>query len=130
MGCYGIGPSRIMGSLVELFHDDKGIMWPKSVTPYLVHLLVLGDDEKARKEADNLYDLFKKEGISVLYDDRDERAGAKFADSDLLGLPLRLVLSSRTMETRSAEWKERNKEEAENVDLNNVLKKVKEFYSE
>lgn len=130
MGCYGIGPSRIMGSLVELFHDDNGIMWPKSVTPYQVHLLVLGDDEKARKEADNLYDVFQKEGISVLYDDRDERAGAKFADSDLLGLPLRLVLSSRTMETRTAEWKERNKGEAENVDLNNVLKKVKEFYSE
>lgn len=129
MGCYGIGPSRIMGSVVEIFSDDKGIMWPKQVAPYQVHIVTLGDDEKALQEAENLYDVLEREGITVLWDDRDERAGAKFADADLIGIPVRLVLSSRTMQDRTAEWKERNKEEAENVDLNNVLTKVKEFYT-
>jgi prolyl-tRNA synthetase len=129
MGCYGIGPSRVMGSLVEVSHDDSGIIWPKSVTPYQVHLITLGNDEKALQEAQNLYDVLENAGISVLYDDRDERAGAKFADADLIGIPLRLVLSSRTMEDRTAEWKERAKSEAEKVDLNEVLKKVKEFYN-
>jgi len=129
MGCYGIGPSRIMGAMVEVFNDEKGIMWPKSVTPYQVHLISLGTDEKTIKEADNLYAVLTREGISVLYDDRDERAGEKFNDADLIGIPLRLVLSSRTMQNRTAEWKERAKADSENVDLNDVLIKVKEFYS-
>lgn len=128
MGCYGIGPTRIMGTLVEIFNDGKGILWPKSVTPYQVHLSVLGSDEKTLKEADNLYDVLGNAGFTVLYDDRDERAGAKFADADLIGIPLRLVLSSRTMETRTAEWKERNKELVEMVDLNKVVERVEEFY--
>ncbi|MCK5601296.1 prolyl-tRNA synthetase, partial [Candidatus Pacearchaeota archaeon] len=128
-GCYGIGPTRIMGTLVEIFNDDKGILWPKSVAPYQVHLSTLGTDEKTLKEADNLYNVLHGAGITVLYDDRDERAGAKFADADLIGIPLRLVLSSRTMETRTAEWKERNKDDAEMVDLNSVLERVKEFYN-
>lgn len=128
MGCYGIGPTRIMGTLVEIFNDEKGILWPKAVTPYQVHLLTLGVDEKVIREADRLYETLTKNGFSVLYDDRDERAGAKFADADLIGIPLRLVLSSRTMEGQTAEWKERNKEAAEKVGLDEVLKKVKEFY--
>jgi len=129
MGCYGIGPSRIMGSLVEIFSDENGILWPKSVTPYQVHLISLGTDEKVLTEAEKLYDDLKKAGISVLFDDRDERAGAKFADADLIGLPLRLVVSSRTLEKDGAEWKERNKADAEEVKLGEVVNKVKKFYS-
>ena len=129
MGCYGIGPSRIMGSLVEIFSDENGIMWPKSVTPYQVHMISLGNDENVTKEAEKLYDDFKKAGITVLFDDRDERAGAKFKDADLIGIPLRLVVSSRTLEKGEVEWKERNKSDSENVSLNDVLTKVKEFYS-
>lgn len=129
MGCYGIGPSRIMGSLVEVFHDDNGILWPKSVAPYKVHLICLGDAEKIVQESNNVYDLLKAAGLSVLFDDRDERAGAKFKDADLIGIPLRLVISSKTLLEGSAEWKERSKSEAEMVEVNHLVDKVKEFYS-
>ncbi|MFC1730937.1 aminoacyl--tRNA ligase-related protein [candidate division KSB1 bacterium] len=129
MGCYGIGLSRIMGSIVEIFNDDKGILWPKSVTPYQVHLVILGDDEKVTKEADKLYAELRDNGISVLFDDRDVRAGEKFNDSDLIGLPLRLVVSSRTLEKDGVEWKERSKSDADAIGLNDVLQKVKEFYN-
>jgi len=128
MGCYGIGPSRVMGSLVELFSDENGILWPKSVTPYQVHLISLGTDEKVVNESEKLYEDLKKVGITVLFDDRDERAGAKFADADLIGLPLRLVVSSRTLEKDGVEWKERNNSDAESVSLGEVVGKVKEYY--
>ncbi len=129
MGCYGIGPSRIMGSLVEIFSDENGIMWPKSVTPYQVHMIGLGNDENVTKEAEKLYNDLKKAGITVLFDDRDERAGAKFKDADLIGIPLRLVVSSRTLEKGGVEWKERDQSDAKEVKLGEVLAKVKEFYS-
>ena len=129
MGCYGIGPSRIMGSLVEIFSDENGVMWPKSVAPYQVHMISLGNDENVTKEAEKLYDDLKKAGITVLFDDRDERAGAKFKDADLIGIPLRLVVSSRTLEKGGVEWKERNKSDAEEVKLGEVVETVKQFYS-
>ena len=130
MGCYGIGPSRIMGTLGEIFNDAKGILWPKSVTPYQVHLLSLGTDENGIKEAEKLYETLQKAGFSVLYDDRDDRAGVKLNDADLIGIPLRLVLSSRTLEKKGAEWKERDQGEARGVALNNVVEQIRKFYSE
>lgn len=129
MGCYGIGPSRIMGSLVEVFHDDNGIIWPKQLAPYQVHLVNLGNDEKVNKAADKLYKDLQKAGIKVLYDDRDRRAGEKLADADLIGIPVRLVVSGRTLEADSVEWKERDKEDAENVKLTEIEKKIKVYYS-
>lgn len=99
MGSYGIGVTRLMGVLVEKFADDKGIVWPESVAPFLVHLIGLNlDDDAVRDYADGIYASFKDAGVEVLFDDRDARAGEKFADSDLLGMPYRVVISKKTKE--------------------------------
>lgn len=97
MGCYGIGISRLMGVIVEKFHDSRGIIWPESVAPFKVHLIELGGkDAKVKKTAQKVYKLFLDEGIEVLYDERDVSAGEKFADADLIGIPYRLVVSEKT----------------------------------
>jgi len=97
MGSYGIGVTRLMGVVVEKFADEKGIVWPTSIAPFLVHLVALNiDDEEVRDYADGLYLSLKEKGVEVLYDDRDTRAGEKFADSDLLGMPYRVVVSRKT----------------------------------
>lgn len=97
MGSYGIGVTRLVGVIVEKFADEKGIVWPESVAPFKVHLVALNtDDAEMRDWADGLYTSLKKAGIEVLFDDRDVRAGEKFADSDLLGLPYRVVVSKKT----------------------------------
>ncbi|MFH1608615.1 MAG: proline--tRNA ligase, partial [Patescibacteria group bacterium] len=109
MGCYGIGVGRTMATVVEKFHDDKGIIWPESVAPFLVHLLVLGDKEEVKKEADKLYSDLNKKNIEVLFDDRtDISAGEKFADADLLGMPYRVVVSERSLKEGGFEIKKRN----------------------
>ena len=107
-GAYGIGLGRLMGTIVELLADDKGLVWPESVAPFRVHLLSLGADEKANE----IYDAFMAAGVEVLYDDRDERAGEKFADSDLLGIPYRVVVGKRSVETGEAEVKKRTDTDA------------------
>jgi len=100
MGSYGIGITRMMGVIVEKFADAKGIVWPASVAPYQVHLVGLNSDDAAIKDwADGIYTTLKSAGVSVLYDDRDERPGAKFADSDLLGMPYRVVASRKGKES-------------------------------
>lgn len=129
MGCYGIGPSRIMGSLVEIYNDEKGIIWPKTVSPYQVHLVSLGKEEKVVEAADKLYENLEQAGIEVLYDDRDKQAGVKLADADLIGITVRLVVSNRTLEAGSTEWKERDQKETENVKLTEIEKKIKVYYS-
>ena len=111
MGCYGIGPSRILGTLVEVFHDDRGIIWPESVAPYKVYLMALGKEEEGKKEADKIYKQLVEEGIEVLYDDRENAsAGEKLADADLIGLPYRVVVSKKTLEKGGVEVKARNSE--------------------
>ncbi len=98
MGCYGIGPGRLMGTIVETLADDKGIVWPESVAPYRVHLIELSNgNTEVSEEAKELYRELVGAGVEVLWDDRDARAGEKFADSDLLGLPLRVVVSEKTL---------------------------------
>lgn len=100
MGCYGIGPSRLMGVIVETFADEKGIVWPKEVAPFAVHLIELsGGEPMVKEKADALYQALTDLGVEVLYDDRDMRAGQKFADSDLIGMPLRVVVGKKTLET-------------------------------
>lgn len=114
MGCYGIGPTRVLGAIVEACHDDKGIVWPASVAPFEYHLICLGDDETVKAEADKLYEKLTAAGKEVLYDDRpDTGAGAKFADADLIGLPTRLVISAKTLKENAVEVKNRNEEKAE-----------------
>lgn len=108
MGSYGIGPGRLMGTIVELLADAKGIVWPDEVAPFRVHLVELGgDNEDVRREAAELYRELMQAGIEVLWDDRDARAGEKFADSDLLGLPLRIVVSEKTLAAGKFECIER-----------------------
>ncbi len=100
MGCYGIGPSRLLGVIVETFADEKGIVWPKQVAPFSVHLVELsGGDGGVKAKADALYKELTDQGVEVLYDERDARAGEKFADSDLIGIPLRVVVGKKTLET-------------------------------
>ncbi len=99
MGCYGIGTSRLMGVLVEKFHDNKGIIWPGSVAPFTVYLAGLNREDAATvTAADSTYEQLQKAGIETLYDDRDIATGSKFADSELLGIPWRVVVSKKTVD--------------------------------
>lgn len=99
MGSYGIGVTRLIGVLVEKFSDEKGIIWPESVAPFLVHLVALNtDDAEVTDYAAGIYMSLKDRGVEVLFDDRDARAGEKFADSDLLGMPYRVVVSKKLKE--------------------------------
>ncbi len=125
MGCYGIGLGRVMGTIVEVHHDDHGIVWPSSMAPFRLHLVRLGEDDVVRAEADRLYDGLTRANIAVLYDDRDVSAGVKLNDADLLGMPVRVVVSKKTIEAGAHEWKDRNKNESRPVkDIMAELKTV------
>ncbi len=125
MGSYGIGISRVMGTIVEISHDDKGLIWPKEVAPYQVHLVSLCQEDEDIAKADDLYKKLKQSGVTVLYDDRlSVRAGQKFGDSDLIGIPLRVVISKKMIETNSVEIKERIKEESEVINIDELMKRV------
>ena len=127
MGSYGIGPSRVMGAIVEVLSDEKGIIWPKEVTPFMVHLIDV--EFKAKKEAKKIYENLKKENISVLYDDREQKsAGEKFADADIIGIPLRVVISEKTLTKNSAEVKERGKNNMQLVNIKQLSKFIKSHY--
>ncbi len=121
MGCYGIGISRLMGVIVERHNDDYGIIWPASVAPAQIHLVRLGDDAKVIKAADDLYDQLSRAGKAVVYDDRDESAGVKFADADLIGLPERWTISAKTLAEDSVEIKPRTTKESELIKLDQVV---------
>ena len=122
MGCYGIGPSRVMGSVVEVHHDDKGMIWPESMAPYQVHLVALGDDEKVLAQAESLYQELIKSGVETLFDDREVQAGQKLNDADLIGLPIRLIISSKTLDKNFVEMKKRNSSEVELIKIAKVSK--------
>ncbi|QQS43548.1 hypothetical protein IPM65_05345 [Candidatus Roizmanbacteria bacterium] len=129
MGCYGIGTSRVMGVLVEKFHDEKGIIWPIQVAPYHVHLVTLDlTDARVKEKAFALYQKLQNEGIEVLFDDREDvRPGAKFADADLIGIPVRLVISKRTED--KIEWKKRNEKDAKIISVTDAIKQLKDLVS-
>jgi prolyl-tRNA synthetase len=110
MGSYGIGVGRLMAAIVEAHHDEHGIIWPRSVAPYQVHLVALGPDATVMDEAESLYQRLSAAGYEVLYDDRDERAGVKFADADLIGAPLRLTVSERSLAAGGVEAKQRHED--------------------
>lgn len=123
MGCYGIGLSRLMGAVVEASHDDKGIIWPENISPFTAHLIPVENSRKVRKSADKLYDNLQKQGIEVLYDDRqDKSVGEKFAEADLIGIPRRIVVSEKTLAKNSVEVKERAKSQAKLVKLKDLKK--------
>lgn len=118
MGCYGIGISRTMGVVVEKFHDDKGIIWPKEIAPFAVYLI----DIKKSQEARAVYDLLVSSGVEVLWDDREVNVGRKFTDADLIGCPWRMVVSEKSLSTGEVEIKSRDKQEVE-------MMKVEQFIS-
>lgn len=120
MGCYGIGISRVMGVVVEKHADANGIVWPEEVAPAKAQIVRLGQDAEVIKAADKLYDELLKAGIEVIYDDRDESAGAKFADADLIGVPIRLTVSKKTVEQGDAEWKLRREKDSKMIKLSEV----------
>lgn len=124
MGCYGLGISRLMGLLAEHFADERGLVWPEAVAPAKVYLARLGDDEAVVRQADELYEKLTGAGIETLYDDRDVRPGAKFADADLMGIPYRLVVSEKTLAAGKYELKSRQSTEAEQLDETEVTKSL------
>lgn len=136
MGCYGIGPSRVMGTLAEIYNDANGLIWPKAVAPFQIHLLSLGDrDESVQNEivsaAQKLYEQLTAAGWEVLWDDRLQTSnGEKFKDSDLFGIPLRLVLGKQSLQAQSVEVKLRNQENGELLPISEDLgEKLKEIYN-
>jgi len=125
LASYGLGITRVMGVMVEKFADDRGLVWPKNVAPFAVHLVRLGDDAAIMKAADELYEDLNKAGVEVLYDDRDESAGVKFADADLIGVPQRLTVSKKTLEHDSVELKARGHEPVNLVKLSAIVKEMR-----
>ncbi|MBP6888163.1 MAG: prolyl-tRNA synthetase [Candidatus Pacebacteria bacterium] len=122
MGCYGIGPSRIMGVIVEKLADDKGLVWPASVSPFSLHLLSLSKhDTETSKKANELYSNLTSRGVEVLFDDRDISPGEKFADSDLIGIPMRVVISDKSLEKGGVEIKERTNDSSEIISIEELL---------
>jgi prolyl-tRNA synthetase len=120
LGSYGIGVSRLVGVITEHFADEKGLVWPESVAPYSVYLANLNGEPEVKSSADKIYDDLKSSNIKVLYDDRDERPGEKFADADLFGIPYRVVVSPKSLEAGGAEVKRRTSAEAKIVALDKL----------
>jgi len=120
MGSYGIGVGRLMACIVEEYHDDNGVIWPLSVAPYHVHLVLLPGDEST-PTAEQLYAGLQNAGIEVLYDDRDERAGVKFNDADLIGVPLRLTVSKRSLKNGGVEFKRRDQGDSVMIAVDDVI---------
>ena len=123
MGCYGIGVSRIVGAAIEQNNDEKGIIFPLSMAPFELVICPIGMDksEAVKNAANQLYDDCKKAGIDVLLDDRGERPGVMFAESDLMGIPHRVVIGDRGLAEGKVEYKARSATEAKMLDLNAVL---------
>jgi len=125
MGSYGIGVSRLVAAIIEANHDEKGIIWPEPVAPFRVGLInAKMGDLPLQKKADDLYEKLCNAGIEVLYDERDERAGTKFADMDLIGLPTQLIVGARTAEQGTIEWKDRRSGVREDLTIEAVLQRL------
>lgn len=131
MGCYGIGLGRLMAAIVEINHDDKGIIWPKEVAPFDCHLLALSGskkkfERKIGKVSEKLYQDLERAGLEVLYDDRkDKTAGEKFAEADLIGIPIRIIVSEKTLKRGCVEIKKRKEEKTRLIKLNQIINYVK-----
>ena len=127
MGCYGIGLDRLLAAAIELHHDDKGIIWPPSIAPYHIYLCALHPETpEVAAAAEKAYKDLEAQGLEVLFDDRNESPGVKFNDADLLGMPIRVTVSPRTLEKNSAEIKKRSEKEAQLVPLAGITKKLGE----
>ena len=122
MGSYGIGLGRLMGTIVEVLSDDKGIIWPESVAPFRAHILALGESEEVKNESNALYETLTNANVEVLFDDREGlSAGEKFADADLLGMPYRVVVSARSMKDGGVEVKKRTEAKGQIMKVSDFL---------
>jgi prolyl-tRNA synthetase len=142
MGCYGIGLGRLMGAIVEVHHDEKGIIWPKEVAPFQIHLIPIPEgkplvscgagenSQKVKKTAEKLYQDLQKAGIEVLYDDRiGKTVGEKFADADLIGIPIRLVISERTLKQNCVEMKKRSEKKTRLIKIQSTKHKIQNVFN-
>lgn len=128
MGCYGIGVGRMAASICEAHHDDYGPIWPMSIAPWQVHICAMNlDKEGVREVADNLYENLQNAGIEVIYDDRAVSAGNKFSDADLLGVPVRVVVSPRNLKESAVEVSTRDKSLMEKVPVENAEQYVRDL---
>lgn len=121
MGCYGIGVTRLMGTIVETLSDEKGIVWPEAVAPFKVHIVMLGDSDAVKQEAEDLYSDLSLSGVEVLFDDRQASAGEKFTDADLIGIPYRIVVSEKSLLKGGVEMKRRTDGKEEIMGVPQVL---------
>jgi prolyl-tRNA synthetase len=131
LGSYGIGITRLMGIVAEKYADEKGLVWPEEIAPFHAHILSLdgGSDESVRRSARTLYDEFQSLGINVLWDDRDLRAGEKFAESDFLGIPYRVVVSTRSIEAGGFELKKRTEAKGMVLSREELITQLQSFFS-
>ncbi len=122
MGCYGIGVSRVVAAAIEQHHDDRGIVWPPAIAPFMVAIVPIAyqKSDAVRETCDGLYAALQNQGIEALLDDRDERPGVKFADIELLGIPHRIVIGERGLKTNTAEYQGRRDETATSVPIEEV----------
>ena len=128
MGCYGIGVSRTLAAAIEQHHDENGIVWPASIAPFDAYFAVLGKKEETKKLSVQIYNELKESGLDILLDDRNQSAGAMFKDSDLLGLPVRILLGERDYaQTNELELKLRKTGEVFKVKRENLAAKLKEI---
>jgi len=122
MGSYGIGITRLIGTIVEVYNDEKGMIWPKEVAPFQVHLIQVGNNRKIKKIAEKLYQDLQGKKIEILYDNREDKSpGEKFVEADLIGIPLRIVISERTIRESCVEIKRRDKKKVQLVKINHLL---------
>ncbi len=126
MGCYGIGPTRLLGTIAEVLSDKKGLVWPEAIAPFKVSLVALSKagTGEVKTAADSLYNQLLASGVEVLYDDRDLTPGEKFADADLFGLPYRVVVSEKSLASGGVEWKKRISEETELISPEEAIKRL------
>ena len=121
MGCYGIGLGRLMAAIVEVHHDERGIIWPKEVAPFRAHLIQIENNQKVKKAAEKVYRDLQKQEIEVLYDDREDRTvGEKFAEADLIGIPIRLVVSEKTLAKSCVEVKKRGEKKTKLISYKHI----------
>ena len=136
MGSYGIGPGRLMGTIAELLSDDRGLVWPKNIAPYSVHIVSLESKDETiaariKTVSEGLYTDLIQSGIEVIWDDREGVSpGARFGESDLLGIPLRIVISEKTLAEDSVEWKKRANKEMQLVKIEEAKEKIEAWVKE
>ena len=128
MGCYGIGVSRMLAAVLEQMHDENGIIWPPSIAPFMVDLIITNvEDEYLRTTCEKIYKDLKKSNIEVLYDDRNVRVGVKFKDAELIGIPLRLIVGKKYMDSKKVEVEYRKDGKKVELSIKDINKFIKDF---